>query len=96
MVIMAFLAQQTAAVIAPRVHSCIGLFCWLRLKPWVSNCSQVLFSFALLIPVLSILGYIEGGREVLALFENKEWRDTVCAGLIFHRTKCVHKSNLLR
>ncbi|NKB22137.1 MAG: 2Fe-2S iron-sulfur cluster binding domain-containing protein [Alphaproteobacteria bacterium] len=74
---------QTAAVIAAWVHGCIGLFYWLRLKPWFSKWSQVLFSFALLIPVLSILGYIEGGREVLALFENKEWRDAARAAINF-------------
>ncbi len=74
---------QTIAVVVAWVHGCIGLYYWLRLKPWFSDYSQILFSFALLIPVLSILGYIEGGREVLALFENKEWRDAARAAINF-------------
>ena len=74
---------QTIAVVVAWVHGCIGLYYWLRLKPWFSDYSQILFSFALLIPVLSILGYIEGWREVLALFENKEWRDAARAAINF-------------
>jgi adenylate cyclase len=74
---------QSIAVIVAWAHGCIGLFYWLRLKPWFSNYLQILFSCALLIPVLSILGYIEGGREVLGLFENKEWRDAARAAIKF-------------
>ena len=43
----------------------IGLRYRLRLEPWYDRFQPLLFSFALLVPVLALLGYIEAGREVL-------------------------------
>jgi adenylate cyclase len=64
---------QSAALFAAWCHGCIGLYYWLRLKPWFSRCIYPLFAVALLLPVLSWLGYIEGGRQVLALAGDPAW-----------------------
>jgi len=64
--------QLTVLVIA-WVHAVIGLRFWLRLKPWYERWQPLLFAFALLMPTLAILGYAEGGREVLAMSENPAW-----------------------
>jgi adenylate cyclase len=66
---------QTAALLSAWIHGCIGLYYWMRLKPWFATVSRVLFSAALLLPILSLLGYMEGGQDVLALYKDRAWRD---------------------
>ncbi|HKF72653.1 MAG TPA: adenylate/guanylate cyclase domain-containing protein [Stellaceae bacterium] len=64
--------QLTVLVIA-WVHAVIGLRFSLKLKPWYERWQPLLFAFALLMPTLAILGYAEGGREVLGMAENPAW-----------------------
>lgn len=64
---------QTLGLFAAWIHGCIGLYFWLRLKPWFQACSPAFFAVAILLPVLSWLGYYIGGKEVLALAEDREW-----------------------
>jgi adenylate cyclase len=66
------LLQLTVLVVA-WVHAVIGLRFWLRLKPWYERWQPLLFAFALLMPTLAILGYAEGGREILSLAEEPKW-----------------------
>jgi len=72
---------QTIALFAAWIHGCIGLYYWLRLKQWYGHIAPVLFSAALLLPVLALLGYIDGGREVLALYENPAWKTAIMAAI---------------
>ena len=58
--------QLTVLVIA-WVHAMIGLRFWLRLKPWYERWQPILYAFALLMPTLAILGFFEGGREIMAM-----------------------------
>lgn len=64
---------QTAALVAAWLHGCIGLYYRLRLRPWFSRATPVLYAVALVLPVLSWLGYIAAGREVLALAADRAW-----------------------
>jgi adenylate cyclase len=57
------LRQSTATVII-WVHACIGIYYWLRLKPWFARALAWLYGLALLIPVLGLLGFVNGGRAV--------------------------------
>ncbi len=57
------LRQSTATVII-WVHACIGMYYWLRLKPWFARATAWLYGLALLIPVLGLLGFVAGGRSV--------------------------------
>jgi adenylate cyclase len=66
---------QTAAVLVTWTHGCIGLGYWLRLKSWYPQARPYLFSLALLIPVLALLGFAEAGREVLRLAQLPGWFD---------------------
>ncbi len=70
---------QTAGLFAAWIHGCIGIYYWLRLKPWFQSARQYLYGAALLIPVLALLGYIDAGREVVALYENPAWRTSIRA-----------------
>jgi len=55
------------------VHAMIGLWFWLRLKPWYQRWQPILYAFALLMPTLAILGFFEGGRQVMAMAEDPAW-----------------------
>src|ERR1700676_4174393 len=56
-----------ALLLAAWVHACIGLRFWLRVQPWYDIVQPVLFAAALLTPVLALLGYVAGGREIGAV-----------------------------
>ena len=64
--------QLTVLVIA-WVHAMIGLRFWLRLKPWYERWQPILYAFALLMPTFAILGFFEGGREIMAMAEDPAW-----------------------
>jgi len=70
-------ALQTAGLFAAWIHGCIGLYFWLRLKPWFNNAKPMLLAVAVLFPVGAWLGYYIGGKEALALYEDREWRRAV-------------------
>jgi len=56
------------------IHACIGLYFWLRLKPWFKWAGPILLAIAVLLPPLSMLGAYHGAREVVALSQNPQWR----------------------
>jgi adenylate cyclase len=64
---------QSIQLIIVWLHGCMGLHFWLRLKPWYARLSSILFSLALLIPVLSLLGFSQAGREVARLTTEPGW-----------------------
>jgi adenylate cyclase len=56
---------QALLLVIAWTHACIGLRYRLRLEPWYDRLQPLLYPLALLVPVLALLGYAEGGREVL-------------------------------
>jgi len=58
-------AWQAVLLVVAWTHACIGLRYRLRLEPWYDRVQPLLYAFALLVPVLALLGYAEAGREVL-------------------------------
>jgi len=60
---MGFQTQLTALV---WVHGCIGMWRWLRLKPWFVAARAPLLALAVLIPTLAVLGTISAGRDFAA------------------------------
>ena len=64
---------QFAVLVVAWVHAMIGLWFWLRLKPWYPRWQPILYAFALLIPTLAILGALEGGRQIMAMAEDPAW-----------------------
>jgi len=57
--------RQTLVVVTVWIHGCIGLFTWLRLKSWWSRVSSFIYPLAVIIPVLAMLGFVEGGNMAL-------------------------------
>jgi adenylate cyclase len=61
--------RQTVLLLLVWAHGCIGVHFWLRLKPWYSELRPWLFALALLLPALALVGFVHGGREVVARAE---------------------------
>jgi adenylate cyclase len=65
---------QFIALIVAWIHGCIGVFFWLRLKPFFPRAAPSLLAAAILLPTLALLGYYQGGRAVVQLSTVAEWR----------------------
>jgi adenylate cyclase len=65
---------QVSVLIVAWIHGCIGLYQWLRLKPMFGRWMPYLFCGAVLVPVLALLGFFQGGRTMLALGQDPVWR----------------------
>jgi adenylate cyclase len=57
-------ALQVAVLLAAWTHACLGLFFLLRLRRWFPPWRPILLTAAVLVPVLALLGFAQGGREV--------------------------------
>lgn len=55
-------------------HGCIGLYFWLRMKPFFQRAGLFLFAAAVLLPAVSMLGLYQGGRAVVEDSSDREWR----------------------
>jgi adenylate cyclase len=64
---------QLVVLVIAWVHAMIGMWFWLRLKPWYPRWQPLLYATALLVPTLAILGSLEGGREVMAQSADPAW-----------------------
>ena len=58
------IAEQTVLVLVVWVHLVVGLHFWLRLRAWYPKAVPYLYAAALLIPVLSLLGFTMSGLEI--------------------------------
>jgi adenylate cyclase len=56
--------RQASLVLIAWTHGCIGLYFWLRLRPWYPRYAATLYGFALLLPVFALLGFVQAGREI--------------------------------
>ncbi|PPQ16861.1 adenylate/guanylate cyclase domain-containing protein [Bradyrhizobium sp. AC87j1] len=66
--------QMTILLLIAWVHGCIGIYFWLRLKPFFARAAPYLLAAAVLIPTLSLLGIYQGGRSVAIEADDGEWR----------------------
>lgn len=51
------------------VHGCIGIYMWIRMKPWFVKLAPIALGVAILVPVLAFAGFSVGGRIVRTLYE---------------------------
>jgi adenylate cyclase len=65
--------QQAVLTIVAWTHACLGLHMWLRLKSFYSPCVPALYTASLLLLVLSLVGFVNGGQEVSALTRDPVW-----------------------
>lgn len=68
------IAVQFTLLSVAWAHASIGLYFWLRMKPFFKWAAPFLLSLAVLMPPLAMLGAHQGAREVIQLAKNTEWR----------------------
>ena len=68
---------QSLQLVLTWLHGCLGLHFWLRLKPWYPRLAAILYSLALLLPVLALLGFSQAGREVARLAQQPGWTEAL-------------------
>jgi len=57
-------ARQILAVFAVWIHACLGIYFWQRQQPWFEKAAGPLLVVAALVPVLTSLALVAGGRVV--------------------------------
>jgi len=72
-------ALQSVALILAWAHGSMGLYFWLRLKPWFGAAAPWLFTAVILVPVLALVGFVDGGRELGRLLEDDVFVDQLIA-----------------
>lgn len=65
--------KQVAVLLIAWLHACIGLHFWLRIRPWYAAVQPYAFAAALLLPALSLVGFLAAGREVARLAADPDW-----------------------
>jgi adenylate cyclase len=69
---------QAVAVAVVWSHAMIGLYYWLRLKPWFVSALPLIAVAAALVPLLALGGFVSAGREVEVLARDVGWlRETM-------------------
>ena len=68
------IAVQFILLTVAWTHACIGLYFWLRLKPFFKWAWPIFFAIAVLLPPLAMFGTYQGSREVRELAKQPEWR----------------------
>ena len=77
--------RQASLVLIAWTHGCIGLYFWLRLRPWYPRYAAALYALALLMPVFALLGFVQAGREIDYLIaRNSNWIEQ-----LYDRTKTL-------
>lgn len=63
-----------ALLVLSWVHGCIGIYFWVRTKPYFRKISSLLLALAVILPTLSLLGLYQAGRTVERASAAPEWR----------------------
>ena len=72
---------QMVALVVAWTHAMLGLHFWLRIRPWYARVHATALAVAVLIPVLSLLGMIEAGRQVISLVADPDWARLIFANM---------------
>ena len=86
---------QMVTLVVAWTHAMFGLHFWLRVRPWYARVHPAAVGVAMLVPVLSLLGAIEAGREVAALAADPAWAREVFAHMQLPAPAIVHELDLI-
>lgn len=70
---IAFGIIQHIVLVVAWAHGCLGVYFWLRLKPWFRIAAPMLLSAAVLLPAVALLGSFQGGRFIQRLAQDPAW-----------------------
>jgi adenylate cyclase len=65
---------QFALLTIAWTHACIGLYFWLRMKPFFKWAGPILLAVAVLLPPLAMIGAHHGAEEMTVLAKDPQWR----------------------
>ena len=66
-------ATQGLLLLIAWTHGCMGIHYWLRPQHWYPKVRMVLYTIAVLLPVLALLGFAQAGRFVANLATFPDW-----------------------
>ena len=66
--------SMPAVLIIAWIHGSIGLYFWLRMKAFFKHAAPFLLAAAVLVPTLALLGFYQGGREIVAISTSPQWQ----------------------
>ena len=66
--------MQVVLLIAAWIHGTIGLNYSINTRSWYPAAKPLLFALVILFPVLALLGFWEGGREVAEMAMDPDWK----------------------
>ena len=72
---------QTAGLLVAWAHGCLGVHFWLRLKPWYEQSFPYLYTFAIVLPIMALCGFLLAANTVEVLARDTEWQTQLFAGL---------------
>lgn len=64
---------QAVALLVAWGHGCVGLYLWLRFRPWFERASPWLLAAAVTVPTAALAGYVAGGMEIRQLAQDPVW-----------------------
>lgn len=59
-------ARQSVALVVIWAHGCLGLYFWMRFRPWYPRLAPWLLVLAVTVPLLALLGFFGAARELAA------------------------------
>ncbi len=71
--IPAFGMAQASILVLAWVHGTMGLYFWLRLKPWFARWQPLLYAAVLTLPLAALLGFLNAVQEVRAAALDPAW-----------------------
>jgi adenylate cyclase len=71
--------KQVLVVVIAWIHGCLGLYGWLRLRPWWPSIAGFLYPVAFALPILALLGFVEAGKQAMARYDGGDplWAKTI-------------------
>jgi adenylate cyclase len=66
--------SMSAVLIIAWIHGSIGLYFWLRMKAFFKHAAPLLLAAAVLVPTLALLGFYQGGREIVSISAGPQWQ----------------------
>lgn len=58
--------RQAVALLVAWLHGCLGIYFWLRSRTWFPRLALLLYTGALLVPLLALLGFAAAGKIIAA------------------------------
>ncbi|MBV8166557.1 MAG: adenylate/guanylate cyclase domain-containing protein [Alphaproteobacteria bacterium] len=79
--------KQAFALLVAWTHGSIGVYYWLRLKKTFRTVAPLLFAVVVLLPILALLGFVQGARQVEVMAADPMWlRMTLEDGHVLDQT----------